>query len=1343
MVFKPFTHLARQTFAKSFTHGYAQTFVAASQSFPSATSFPPFAHHPANRFSKAGTSQTHHAFSTSSDSAGVGTRTTSSNGLAHTDGGLAAYYAAWQQQQQQGGDVVNEWSQFQFARRIEWKAPATIPDVKGKAKAQAEEKRVENLRLEVPEEGRKHLGRSNSTSVVDVIKKVEETPIEAVVLSQDDITNKSASSRTLLKDLTVEPQASPALSTTKARPNSTVDDPTWLNIETRAPSSAILESSDSDLTQTHDGTTATAVSDSQSEAFLDHIGKLQTDGAYAEIPAVFEAMLRAGVRPTADAYNALLTAAIKMTPVAHQTVVKALNVYADMHHRQVQPNTATFSTLIDLLVSRALQVQRMKRLLSDRRGRYAGLDSTGRFILASNETEHEILAEDDSYDLAIRVFEMSKNATIRHVFPLATYERLIALCAENGPTSHMINAFVHMEANGVTPSADIFTSMMAGFAGSGEMESVIECYNEYKSLAILANGGQLSVMNRRDDQAYATLIKAYIMCNNLEGANRFYEKAQSSYRVLPEPEARLRNLEDLVVPEAFVAGLLARGSFREALQWAESAGMSSLVQHQTLTKVCVAAADSGEATTATDAFVQLTPSTPDHFEAAMAMMALHLRLGDVRSATTYWDTLLSNETYFSNSLVEPSTMYLASLLGNGHIEEALELARVVFGRIRLAVSHAEDRESTMEAIDEGIEYLGRFMRQKAIVPSAQGSMDLMWSMVENGGLVTPVAEQVLAGLGPESISQLSFEDVILLTHIEADNILNAKTAPELPSLSRFAQLFETITTKGYPIDRRTSDMIEKTLTKVGGSDGLYGRSNLLQQWQDYQYRIGQSLVEPPRFSTSQPLTPISPTSTFEDTIDPYNASTDFKASSFIVDELERNTNRPGSSRLENALMAMKNAHRSGRHLRYVTYAKLISAAAREHRVGLTRELLEKARADIPYLPNYRLVKQGWTSILDAMIGACLTVGERDQAMQYHRELSNMGATPSANTYGLYITTLKESTKTFDEATEAVKIFRRAKTDGVEPSSFLYNALIGKLGKARRIDDCLFYFHEMRQLGIRPTSVTYGTIVNALCRVSDERYAEELFEEMESMPNYKPRPAPYNSLMQFFLTTKRDRSKVLAYYERMTSRNIPSTSHTFKLLIDSYATLEPINMASAERVLDTIRKSGQRPDAVHYASLIHARGCSLHDMEGARKIFNDVLNDTRVRPQACLYQAFFEAMVANHNVKETEVVLRDMERRGVEMTAYIANTLIHGWALEGNIEKATAIYDTIGSGKREPSTYEAMTRAFLAAGERDDALRVVREMSTRGYPPAVAGKILELVGLRNTASTNNIHPSMAT
>ena len=339
----------------------------------------------------------------------------------------------------------------------------------------------------------------------------------------------------------------------------------------------------------------------------------------------------------------------------------------------------------------------------------------------------------------------------------------------------------------------------------------------------------------------------------------------------------------------------------------------------------------------------------------------------------------------------------------------------------------------------------------------------------------------------------------------------------------------------------------------------------------------------------------------------------------------------------------------------------------------------------------------------------------------------MGSPPTANTFGLYITTLKESTKTFDEASEAVAIFGRALAEGVTPSSFLYNALIGKLGKARRIDDCLRYFQEMRAAGIRPTSVTYGTVVNALCRVSDDHFAEQLFDEMESMPNYKPRPAPYNSLMQFFLGTKRDSQKVLAYYERMQTMGIQPTMHTYKLLIDTYATLDPINLVAAEGVLDTVRASGQRPEAVHYASLIHAKGCALHDMAGARKIFDEVLAGGQIPPQACLYQALFESMVANHCVSQTEILLDSMSAHGVMMTAYIANTLIHGWAMENTIAKSKAIYESVGIDKREPSTYEAMTRAYLTAQDRDGAHATVREMLSRGYPSAVSSKIMELVG----------------
>jgi len=151
--------------------------------------------------------------------------------------------------------------------------------------------------------------------------------------------------------------------------------------------------------------------------------------------------------------------------------------------------------------------------------------------------------------------------------------------------------------------------------------------------------------------------------------------------------------------------------------------------------------------------------------------------------------------------------------------------------------------------------------------------------------------------------------------------------------------------------------------------------------------------------------------------------------------------------------------------------------------------------------------------------------------------------------------------------------------------------------------------------------------------------------------------------------------------------------------------------------------------VHYASLVHAKGCVTHDMVAARELFDKVIADTNVRPQPCLYQAIFEAMVANHTIADSEPVMQDMRKRNVELTPYIANALIHGWAVADDVSKAEAIFRQVPQDKREPSTYEAMTRAYMMADQRNKALIVVNEALARGYPTAVAGKILDLVGTK--------------
>ena len=58
----------------------------------------------------------------------------------------------------------------------------------------------------------------------------------------------------------------------------------------------------------------------QIDEYTTQLQKLAERRSYAQIPAIFESMLRSGVKPSVSAYNALLSAAINLPRSKHQVV---------------------------------------------------------------------------------------------------------------------------------------------------------------------------------------------------------------------------------------------------------------------------------------------------------------------------------------------------------------------------------------------------------------------------------------------------------------------------------------------------------------------------------------------------------------------------------------------------------------------------------------------------------------------------------------------------------------------------------------------------------------------------------------------------------------------------------------------------------------------------------------------------------------------------------------------------------------------------------------------------------------------------------------------------------------
>lgn len=1204
--------------------------------------------------------------------------------------GLDKYFDAWQKHQR---NPTKQWQQFQFAKTIEWQPPSVVPAQPRKDVAAATTEGVQeqkNADLEAP-----RMKRSYTESALDQFGKAflddEAAEAEALEKINNAITEE-------IQKAKVDASAADAVVLKTSSAGSVSQEATSLTSDQQsAESPATVYTPVESFDTTPD-----------TEAYTSELLELSQNGHHSRVLTVFETMLHAGVqKPTASAYRVFLESVLELTHGKHQRVPKALEVYSDMLRRKVTPDTATFGLLIDLLAKRASEAVMMRKGLEERLARFGGLEAPGKFMFGSTQTEHTMLLEDSSLSIAMKMFDRATSQLGAETVSSEACAALVSSCAQQGRVDDMIRVYEYVKAHEMEMSPTVFPSMITALGQTGDLKRAVEVYDNYKDLAIANNAGEISML-RNDNEIYAALIKAYGSADRLKGGLKFLSAVQAETL----DAADLEELRSAVAQDALLPLALKDETFQNAFDLTNS--LTGTTLSTALSAICIAAADKNKLDVSVRAFDALAAQTQDLAIPATAMLAMHVRNANVDAAEPFWRILESARA--SLTFIEPTTMRTVALIGVGQSERGLRHSRRMFSRIRDSQSESKQLEA-VEQIDEAIELIGNFVLKNQWAYAPQAGVEVLRMMTENGGLVNPVAEHIMARLGPDQIARLSNPDLEFLTRVQAGMILDDAAASDIAGPTRFGCLLENVVSRSLMPASETETLIERTLVNID-------RAELSKLWNNYRYPPTPAQLTP--FSPVAPYQPPTPffggQQAFDDSFDPYAARTDVKGSNVINELLER----PQGRRMNEALTKFKNTRRVGRVPRMFTYGKLIEAAAKENNLSLSHDILEMAKQDVPFDARYRVVRFGWQQILDHMVAGCLTIGRRDLAAKYHQDLLDMGAAPSANTFGLYITTLKENTKTFDEASEAVKIFLRAKAEGVEPSSFLYNALIGKLGKARRIDDCLFYFAEMRNLGIRPTSVTYGTIVNALCRVSDEKFAEEIFEEMESCANYKPRPAPYHSLMQFFLTTKRDRSKVLAYYERMRSKGIEPTVHTFKLLIDTHATLEPINMPAAEQVLEDMKASNVQPEAVHYASLIHAKGCVQHDIAGARTLFDSVIAEGKIRPQPCLYQALFESLNATHRVPESEPLLQDMTARRVEFTPYIANALIHGWTLEKNVAKAKEAFDRVPMGRREPSTYEAMVRAYLAAEDRPAAKGVVREALGRGYPSAVAGKIAELV-----------------
>ncbi|WVO14756.1 hypothetical protein L204_102394 [Cryptococcus depauperatus] len=470
-------------------------------------------------------------------------------------------------------------------------------------------------------------------------------------------------------------------------------------------------------------------------------------------------------------------------------------------------------------------------------------------------------------------------------------------------------------------------------------------------------------------------------------------------------------------------------------------------------------------------------------------------------------------------------------------------------------------------------------------------------------------------------------------------------------------------------------------------------------------------------------------------------------SQLLTSSIDRFTQRnPPISVLE-AYVLLRSGLSQSQVPRLETILNLMDHLARHGDEPKVRELYELSQVVLSSLVRPELQAQSWLAAENAILIACCHLGYLEEAGLHRSAIIQAGFSPSADAYATMIASSKDTT---DDALIAREMFEEALGMGVKPHLFLYNTVISKLSKARKAEAALELFKKMKQEGIRPSSVTYGALINACCRVGDALSAETLFEEMTSQPNFRPRIPPYNTMMQFYLQTQPNRDRFFHYYSELQRAHVHPSAHTYKLLLDAYATLAPSDLSAMEFVFSQlVSDKTVKVQGTHWASLISAYGLHGNDLTKAKEIFEKVPEKGGAHDPV-VWEAWLNVLSQKGSIEQLEQERQRMIDSGVQPTAYVFNVLINGYSRAGNITQARQVFESMGdsisgvaapnnhpvlltsSGHakpathtpetgvvyREPSTYETMIRAEVACGDRTRAEEVLKRMEERGYPVAV-------------------------
>ncbi|KAL6982067.1 RNA helicase [Sarracenia purpurea var. burkii] len=302
-----------------------------------------------------------------------------------------------------------------------------------------------------------------------------------------------------------------------------------------------------------------------------------------------------------------------------------------------------------------------------------------------------------------------------------------------------------------------------------------------------------------------------------------------------------------------------------------------------------------------------------------------------------------------------------------------------------------------------------------------------------------------------------------------------------------------------------------------------------------------------------------------------------------------------------------------------------------------------------------------------------------------------------------------------------KLLVEMKEKDIQPDVITFGILINHLCKFRRVDEALEVFEKMSGgsgnggFSVTPDTILYNTLIDGLCKVGRQEKGLGLMEQMRLHQGCAPNTVTYNCLIDGFCKAgEMERANEL--FDQMNKVGIAPNVVTLNILVDGMCRHGRVN--SAVEFFYEMQGKGLKANAVTYTALIKAF-CNANNIDKAMQLFNE-MSEIECSPDAIVYYTLIAGLTQAGRLDDASFVASAMKKAGFCLDVVSYNILIGGFCRKNKLDKAYQMLKEMEQAGVKPDgiTYNTLISHFCKTGDLTTAHRVMRKMISDGLVPTV-------------------------